>query len=94
MHFYEPNNNLLNRKFQYVYEYFSSMEAAQLEAKKGNLVGIMHFSETFTNALLTRMADGKETPPDVLDDSQVSIWLDMSGTSFILPNTDGYNLNL
>lgn len=39
------------------------------------------------------MADGKETPADVLDDSQVSIWLDMSGTSYTLPNTGNNNLN-
>jgi len=65
--------------FQYKYEYFKTLDEAMIEGRRGNLVGIIHFTESFTEAILTRMADGNEAPYDVLLNSELSVYLDQTG---------------
>lgn len=46
--------------------------------KKGDVWGILYFTENFTDALVARMALGKDSDDETLDQSEIRVWLDMS----------------
>lgn len=55
----------------------------------GDAWGALYFTENFTDALVARMALGRESDDETLDQSEVRVWLDMSSkysTIFILYN--------
>lgn len=44
----------------------------------GDAWGALYFTENFTDALVARMALGRESDDETLDQSEVRVWLDMS----------------
>uniref|UniRef100_A0A2H1V3S8 SFRICE_015531 n=1 Tax=Spodoptera frugiperda TaxID=7108 RepID=A0A2H1V3S8_SPOFR len=56
---------------------FNSTEEARNAVATGKLYGALHFSRNFSAALGKRVADG-EVDDDIVEDSSVSVWLDMT----------------
>lgn len=46
--------------------------------RKGEAWGTLYFTENFTDALVARMALGKDSDDETLDQSEIRVWLDMS----------------
>ena len=46
--------------------------------KEGNVWGTLYFTENFTDALVARMALGRDADEETLDQSELRVWLDMS----------------
>lgn len=44
----------------------------------GDAWGALYFTENFTDALVARMALGRQSDDETLDQSEVRVWLDMS----------------
>lgn len=47
----------------------------------GDAWGALYFTENFTDALVARMALGRESDNETLDQSEMRVWLDMSSKS-------------
>lgn len=58
--------------------YYETPEEAQDAVRSGNAWGALYFTENFTDALVARMALGKDADEETLDQSEVRVWLDMS----------------
>ncbi|KAG8230398.1 hypothetical protein J437_LFUL009871 [Ladona fulva] len=52
----------------------SALEAVRL----GEAWGALYFTENFTDALVARMALGRDADEETLDQSEIQVWLDMS----------------
>lgn len=59
---------------------FNTSEEAKHAVATGKLYGALHFSRNFSTALGKRVTDG-DVEDDVVDDSSVSVWLDMTSES-------------
>lgn len=46
--------------------------------RTGNAWGALYFTENFTDALVARMVLGRESDDEILDQSEIRVWLDMS----------------
>lgn len=46
--------------------------------RKGHAWGTLYFTENFTDALVARMALGREADDETLEQSEIRVWLDMS----------------
>lgn len=46
--------------------------------RRGEAWGTLYFTENFTDALVARMALGKDSDDETLDQSEIRVWLDMS----------------
>lgn len=46
--------------------------------RNGHVWGTLYFTENFTDALVARMALGKDSDDETLDQSEIRVWLDMS----------------
>nr|CAI5851711.1 unnamed protein product [Callosobruchus analis] len=58
--------------------YYPDPESARMAVREGEAWGAMYFTENFTDALVARMALGKEADEETLDQSEIRVWLDMS----------------
>jgi len=61
-------------------DYYESPETAIDAVRTGDAWGALYFTENFTDALVARMALGRESDDETLDQSEVRVWLDMSST--------------
>ncbi|XP_026814673.1 ABC transporter G family member 20 isoform X1 [Rhopalosiphum maidis] len=61
-----------------VLDYYETPEKAINAVKVGDAWGALYFTENFTDALVARMALGRESDEETLDQSEVRVWLDMS----------------
>lgn len=61
-----------------VREYYETPDLAVDAVKRGEAWGSLYFTENFTDALVARMALGKDADAETLDQSEVRVWLDMS----------------
>lgn len=61
-----------------VTEFYPDPEAAKHAVRRGEAWGALYFTENFTDALVARMALGKDADAETLDQSEVRVWLDMS----------------
>ncbi|XP_050501819.1 ABC transporter G family member 20 isoform X6 [Diabrotica virgifera virgifera] len=59
-------------------QYYATPEEAKEAVRTGNAWGALYFTENFTDALVARMALGKDADEETLDQSEVRVWLDMS----------------
>lgn len=59
-------------------DYYETPEEAIDAVKTGDAWGALYFTENFTDALVARMALGRESDDETLDQSEVRVWLDMS----------------
>ncbi|EEB10801.1 ABC transporter, putative [Pediculus humanus corporis] len=59
-------------------EYFETPEDALDAVKSGDAWGALYFTENFTDALVARMALGRDADEETLDQSEIRVWLDMS----------------
>ncbi|KAK0087540.1 hypothetical protein PV325_000790 [Microctonus aethiopoides] len=69
--------NFLNNDTM-IKEYYETPDLAIEAVKRGNAWGTLYFTENFTDALLARMALGREADEETLDQSEIRVWLDMS----------------
>ncbi|XP_011871615.1 PREDICTED: ABC transporter G family member 23 isoform X2 [Vollenhovia emeryi] len=58
--------------------YYPDTDSAMEAVRRGNAWGTLYFTENFTDALVARMALGKDADEEVLDQSEIRVWLDMS----------------
>ncbi|XP_065225669.1 ABC transporter G family member 20 isoform X3 [Planococcus citri] len=61
-----------------VQDYYKEPDSAINAVRSGDAWGAIYFTENFTDALVARMALGKEADNETLDQSDVRVWLDMS----------------
>ncbi|XP_054274577.1 ABC transporter G family member 23-like [Macrosteles quadrilineatus] len=66
------------RQKQFKLKEFSSLEAARRSVLKGQSWGVLHFPRNYTRSLLERLDSGESTPDQIVEDSLVNVWLDMS----------------
>jgi hypothetical protein len=67
--------------------YYNTREEAIMDAKAGNLVGVIDFSENYTKAFEERMDFGRDTDDDVIDLTEIPIWMDMSSECYIMSSS-------
>lgn len=60
--------------------YYDDLEEALTDAQHGEVVGVMYFTENFTESFQTRLEKGNSIADGALDASQIKVWLDMSST--------------
>ncbi|KAG5345492.1 ABCGN protein, partial [Acromyrmex charruanus] len=58
--------------------YYPDPESAMEAVRKGDAWGTLYFTENFTDALVARMALGRDSDDETLDQSEIRVWLDMS----------------
>jgi len=63
-------------------EYYRDPESAMDAVRKGDAWGTLYFTENFTDALVARMALGRDSDDETLDQSEIRVWLDMSSKYF------------
>ncbi|KAL0277482.1 UNVERIFIED_CONTAM: hypothetical protein PYX00_004744 [Menopon gallinae] len=61
-----------------VKEYYKTPEKALDAVRLGEAWGALYFTENFTDALVARMALGRDADEETLDQSEIRVWLDMS----------------
>ncbi|XP_050449540.1 ABC transporter G family member 23 isoform X2 [Cataglyphis hispanica] len=59
-------------------EYYENLDTAMDAVRNGHVWGTLYFTENFTDALVARMALGKDSDDETLDQSEIRVWLDMS----------------
>lgn len=59
-------------------EYYETPEDALEAVRLGEAWGAIYFTENFTDALVARMALGRDADEETLDQSEIRVWLDMS----------------
>ncbi|XP_054273379.1 ABC transporter G family member 20 isoform X2 [Macrosteles quadrilineatus] len=59
-------------------DYYFTPDLAVEAVEVGDAWGAIYFTENFTDALVARMALGKEADNETLDQSELRVWLDMS----------------
>ncbi|XP_014273769.3 ABC transporter G family member 20 isoform X1 [Halyomorpha halys] len=59
-------------------EYYETPESAIDAVKVGDAWGAIYFTDNFTDALVARMALGRDSDDEILDQSEMRVWLDMS----------------
>ncbi|KAI7815043.1 ABC subfamily G member 21 [Rhyzopertha dominica] len=57
---------------------YDSLPKAMDDAKHGIVTGVMYMAENFTESLERRIMDGRTADDEILEFSQLKIWLDMS----------------
>jgi hypothetical protein len=57
---------------------YESPDSALSAVRRGEAWGVLYFTENFTDALVARMALGKDSDEETLDQSEIRVWLDMS----------------
>lgn len=72
-----------------IQEYYEDVESAKAAVAQGNAWGAMYFSDNFTDALIARIALGRDADEETLEQSEIRVWLDMSNQQIgILLNRD------
>ncbi|XP_014252256.1 ABC transporter G family member 20 isoform X4 [Cimex lectularius] len=61
-----------------VKDYYETPESAIEAVKVGDAWGAIYFTDNFTDALVARMALGRDSDDETLDQSELRVWLDMS----------------
>ncbi|CAH1102722.1 unnamed protein product [Psylliodes chrysocephalus] len=83
-YFYCHFHNMSCRFLSYVDDpmiqkmYYPTLEDAMLGVKNGEIAGIIHLSQNFTYFFEKRFEDLRNENSEILDLSQIKIWLDMS----------------
>lgn len=68
---------------------YRDVESAKLAVAQGDAWGAMYFTENFTDALVARIALGRDADDETLEQSEIRVWLDMSNQQIgILLNRD------
>lgn len=58
--------------------YYPEPDSAMEAVRRGEAWGTLYFTENFTDALVARMALGRDADDETLDQSEIRVWLDMS----------------
>lgn len=68
-----------------IQEYYETPELATEAVSRGKAWGALYFTDNFTDALVARMALGRDTDEETLDQSEIRVWLDMSSKFLFFP---------
>ncbi|CAG9856409.1 unnamed protein product [Phyllotreta striolata] len=100
-YFYCHFQNLSCRFLSYIDDpmiekrYYSSLDPAMLGVKKGEIAGIIYLSDNFTYYFEKRIENLNDEHGEIIDFSQIKIWLDMSnyqiGSSLKYKLVEKYN---
>jgi hypothetical protein len=70
-------------------DYYPDLDSAKHAVEIGDAWGALYFTENFTDALVARIALGRDADDETLDQSEIRVWLDMSNQQIgILLNRD------
>ncbi|CAG9862958.1 unnamed protein product [Phyllotreta striolata] len=58
--------------------YYESLDKAKEDAIHGKIIGVMYLSSNFTDTLEIRIKDGKDADEEIVDLSEIKVWMDMS----------------
>ncbi|XP_055525152.1 ABC transporter G family member 23 isoform X1 [Wyeomyia smithii] len=69
--------------------YYPDLDSAIDAVRQGNAWGALYFTDNFTDALVARIALGRDADDETLDQSEIRVWLDMSNQQIgIMLNRD------
>lgn len=94
---FEPGCSFTNLSCRYLSQlndsiikvYYPDVESAIKAVEVGKAWGALYFTENFTDALVARIALGRDADDETLDQSEIRVWLDMSNQQIgILLNRD------
>ncbi|XP_053682131.1 ABC transporter G family member 23 isoform X2 [Sabethes cyaneus] len=69
--------------------YYPDLDSAVDAVRQGNAWGALYFTDNFTDALVARIALGRDADDETLDQSEIRVWLDMSNQQIgIMLNRD------
>lgn len=72
-----------------IQDYYPDVASAKHAVEIGDAWGALYFTENFTDALIARIALGRDADDETLDQSEIRVWLDMSNQQIgILLNRD------
>ncbi|BES98284.1 ATP-Hypothetical protein cassette sub-family A ABC1 member [Nesidiocoris tenuis] len=63
---------------------YENLDVAKNDAKKNAVWGVLHVSKNFTSSIEERISEGISTTEVAIDQSAISVWMDMS--NFIIAN--------
>lgn len=63
-------------------QYYADPKDALDAVKSGDAWGALYFTENFTDALVARIALGRGSDDETLDQSEIRVWLDMSSKNY------------
>lgn len=58
--------------------YYDKLDEAKEDATHGKIVGVMYLSSNFTDTSEMRIEKGKDAESEILDLSEIKVWMDMS----------------
>ncbi|CAH1102725.1 unnamed protein product [Psylliodes chrysocephalus] len=58
--------------------YYDKLDEAKEDATHGKIVGVMYISSNFTDTSEMRIEKGKDAESEILDLSEIKVWMDMS----------------
>lgn len=59
-------------------DFYETPDSAIAAVETGDAWGAIYFTDNFTDALVARMALGRDADNETLDQSEMRVWLDMS----------------
>ncbi|XP_017959584.1 ABC transporter G family member 23 isoform X2 [Drosophila navojoa] len=69
--------------------YYTDIEDAKAAVRSGNAWGALYITENFTDAFTARVALGRDSDEETIEQSEVKVWLDMSNQQIgIMLNRD------
>ncbi|XP_021710287.1 ABC transporter G family member 23 isoform X1 [Aedes aegypti] len=72
-----------------VKNYYPDLDSALGAVRQGDAWGALYFTDNFTDALVARIALGRDADDETLDQSEIRVWLDMSNQQIgIMLNRD------
>ncbi|KAG5863187.1 hypothetical protein JTB14_030928, partial [Gonioctena quinquepunctata] len=58
--------------------YYTNLEKAKEDVRKGEVIGVVHISEKFTENFQKRLRLGMLDNPNVINGGQIEVWMDLS----------------
>uniref|UniRef100_A0A1B6CAU9 Uncharacterized protein n=1 Tax=Clastoptera arizonana TaxID=38151 RepID=A0A1B6CAU9_9HEMI len=66
------------RTYEIKHQEFEKLSIAKDAVRSGQAWGVLHFSKNYTTSVIDRLEYGRHTPDEIIDDSNIDIWMDMS----------------
>lgn len=63
---------------------YNNLDEAIDGVKHGDIVGVLYMHSNYSSLIEERIEKGKDVDDDILDLSQIKVWMDMSSMIFFL----------
>lgn len=58
--------------------FFNDLESGMKEARAGHLIGLLHFSQNYSQEFEARLDLGGDASNETVTNSELPVWMDMS----------------